>query len=547
MAQRAKWISTVIGTMGAAGLLIGSVAMAQDGGAWEQLLQNDGVASANPRYDLVPQPTRIAPGFRAAIVARGVATLENPAGLVDRYGFLDDYPPQPIEATKTEPDQNIYLVLDHNPGGPAAGFDYGRHFLFQGHEGGSDVATVTRVNLDVAPGAHRITLLTPPGADGKTHFNALDGGCFDPFTRTLLFTEESGSKGGVVEIGSDFSNAPATTLYGSLGHAGYEGIRVDDAGRVYLVEDSGGTSVNVVPTDPSSVKAAKLPNSFVYRFLPVDPTDLSQGGKLQVLQVALGGTPLVFVPIDATHPTGDVFSQAQLLLHRPGTSYPVRWLTVHDTAVDGTAEFDASALAKAQGGTPFKRPENVAFLPASDFRTFFFAPTGDTSADAGNQVDLALRGAWGSVFRVDLAADRETGTLSIVLLGDSEHAAFDNLTFATGSLLLVGEDRGDTLHKQLSRLDSVWALDVENPQHAPVRFVALGRDALATRDAHLLDTKVAGYQNEGDNEPTGIVVSDGDASIAGLLGAKVPDATFRTFFTQQHGANLTREVIGRFE
>src|SRR4030095_13239851 len=91
----------------------------------------------------------------------------------------------------------------------------------------------------------------------------------------------------------------------------------------------------------------------------------------------------------------------------PSTSYPAQWVTVHDTAVDGTAPFDANAAAKAAMATPFKRPENAVFLPNSNFQTFFFTATGDTNADAGT-VDLAQRGSWGSLFRVDLNEDLRT-------------------------------------------------------------------------------------------------------------------------------------------
>ena len=41
-----------------------------------------------------------------------------------------------IEATKTEPDKNTYLNID-GQGGADASYDYGTHFLFQGHENGS--------------------------------------------------------------------------------------------------------------------------------------------------------------------------------------------------------------------------------------------------------------------------------------------------------------------------------------------------------------------------------------------------------------------------
>ena len=66
----------------------------------------------------------------------------------------------------------------------------------------------------------------------------------------------------------------------------------------------------------------------------------------------------------------------------------------------------------------------------------------------------------------------------------------------------------------------------------------------ATIDSALLGTP--GFQNDGDNELTGIHVSDGDAGVDGLLGAKIPTpfaAGWRVFYTQQHGDNVTYEVV----
>ena len=74
-----------------------------------------------------------------------------------------------------------------------------------------------------------------------------------------------------------------------------------------------------------------------------------------------------------------------------------------------------------------------------------------------------------------------------------------------------------------------------------IRWLAEGRDASATFDA------MSGPSyNDGDNEITGIHVSDGDATARGVLGAKTPhplNSTWRTFWTQQHGDNVTWEVI----
>jgi hypothetical protein len=508
---------------------------------WAKNFPQAGVSSANPRIDLVSEPNVIAPGFALTKIAQGSDPLENPSGLITRFGYLNDQPPRPIEPTKTEADENTYLVLDHNPGGPTPGYDYGRRFLFQGHENSGDLAYLTRINLDVSDPAHRITLLTPVGADGKTHFNSIDGSTWNPFTRTLLFTQEAGTNGGVIEVTPEWPFA-VRTLRGVLGRGGFEGIHADGNGNLLIIEDAGGTSVNVDPSNTNSAKVAKNPNSFVYRFLPNEIGDLSAGGKLQALQVWISGRPVQFVNVDSNNPSGDVFSENQLKLHTLGSSWPVQWVTVHDTAVDGTNSFDANALAKAAGATPFKRPENAQFLPGSHFRTFFFDPTGDTDSRSGGQPALAARGAWGSIFRVDLDSTYDAGRISILFRGDADHAAFDNLTFASGNLLLAAEDRGDSLHRQLNKLDSIWAFNVVKPGATPIRFLALGRDDASTFDAHQLDNSTPGFQNEGDNEPTGLHVSDGDDSIAGLIGGGEPDGA-RLFFTQQHGFNTVFEVV----
>ena len=132
----------------------------------------------------------------------------------------------------------------------------------------------------------------------------------------------------------------------------------------------------------------------------------------------------------ADDPVGDVFASQQVDLHKPGTSHHVTWVTIHDTAVDGTDAFDANAAAKAALATPFKRPETAQFLPGSGFRTFFFCPTGDTDATAGVVPALAARGSWGSIFRVGLNRNRNSGTISNFVLGDEAPPSFDNLTFA---------------------------------------------------------------------------------------------------------------------
>jgi hypothetical protein len=505
------------------------------------------VAEANPSNPPAQseQPNRIGNNLALQLVAQGSDLLENPSGVITTLGYLND-----TNKTRTEPDENTYLVFDHNPGGPTVGYDYGRHFLFQGHENSGNLAYMTRINLDVLDPAHRITLLTPVDATTQlTGFNSVDGSTWNPFTRTLLFTMEAGTNGGVVEITPDWP-AQVRKLNGIVGKAGYEGVVVDDKGNLLLIEDVGGTTVNVVQGDPGSSKTARQPNSFVYRFEPYDKNDLGLGGQLFALQVWIDGTPIVFNSAD---PVGDTFSDAQLKLHTLGTSYPVTWVLLHDTNTDGFDDFDANALAKTKKATPFKRPENAKFLPGSNFSTFFFCPTGDTDANAGNQPELAARGAWGSIFRVHFPWSNPIGSIQIAVLGDADHASFDNMSFADDETLLVTEDRGDMLHDQLDKLDSVWAFDVVGRESKPKRLLALGRDATATDE---------------DNEPTGMIVSKGAASIAGLLGrrdpsrpdlsklpfrqvffggpgAQVDPTPARSFVTEQHGLNQVYEIVER--
>jgi hypothetical protein len=512
-------------TLGLAAALVAAAAHADDGVGQIKT----GVAAANPHVGT--PATVIDPDFQLKLLATGTDPLENPSGVITKFGLLSTGVP-------TEPDENLYLVLDHNPGGPTAGFDYGRHFLYQGHENGAPLAYVTRINLDVPRGSpQRITLLTPVNpATGQTGFGSIDGSTYNPFTNTLLFTQEAGANGGVIQLTVDWP-VQVNTLHPFLGRAGYEGIHPDDKGNIYLVEDTGGATSST----PALLKG-RQPNSFVYRYLPNNPKRIEDGGRLQALQVTVDGQPIVFggpAAVDA-----DISSNAQLRLHTPGTSFPIKWVTIHTSNANDTLPFDANAAAKQAGATPFKRPENMAWLPGADFRTFFFDPTGDTDSVAGDNTFLQQRGAYGAIFRVDLRKDddddhdddhghdhhaADDGRISLFFLGDREHNSFDNLAFANEQQLMATEDRGDLLHGELNTLDSVWAFDV-HAKKKPIRFIALGRDQ--TSITHLED-----------NEPTGLFVSNGSTSKKQMLGTEANLNGARGFVTQQHGDNNVYEFV----
>jgi hypothetical protein len=125
-----------------------------------------GVPSTNP---VAIADNVYSPEFAPGLVVEGFDLLENPSDLITRFGNLSD-------GSRTEPDENTYIILDHNPGGPTPDYDYGRHFLFQGHEmpnGNTNRAYLTRIDLDVAHPDHRITLMTPGDANGLTGFNSI--------------------------------------------------------------------------------------------------------------------------------------------------------------------------------------------------------------------------------------------------------------------------------------------------------------------------------------------------------------------------------------
>ena len=530
----------------------------------------------SPRQRVGAPESKLAGGWDRRVLATGAQALENPVGIFTTYGYLNDaaagagtgctpaYTPQTSGIrTKTEPDQNTYIVTTSNPGGPSSTYDYGRHFLVQGHElfsntgsgvGQVDSAYITRINLDVPVfDKHRITLLgTVAGADNcSTGMASLDGSTLDPFTGQLLITAEAGGNatyGGVYASSFGWSSTtapPVTRLSGSFGYAGYEGVQVDNAGRVYLAEDSGGSTVS------NGVKKA---NSFVFRFVPDNANDLT-AGKLQALQVSIDGTPLTFASQDPVAGTPDKRLYA-------GEQLTATWVTVHDTTGGNTANFDANAAAKAANATPFKRPENLRFFPGTGFKSLAFTVTGDTSSvaiqnqtpDGAAQAD---RGAAGAVMRVDMASSGATAaTVKAIVPGDLEHTAYDSITFLDKDTLLVGEDRGDTLHGQLNALDSTWSFDLTKPidqQFANAqRLIAQGRDDDSLEDVHRregnTDNPGAGTvadQNDGDNEITGLLVSDGISTTGSVFGTNDPgtESGTRIFYTDQHGSNRTFELI----
>ena len=531
------------------------------------------VPTANPKRTGVTSANKLSPELAEVERARGGMPLENPQDWASHFGYNNDCVqmvalPQPpgfvacapdttrVEATKTEPDKNTYLRLGGQTGADPH-YDYGNDFVFQGHELGSRAVPtnntspqrgyITRVNLD-ADVDHRVTLMATRDVAGNP-LPVFDGSTWYPWAQRLLFTSESGAisncaapapcSGGVFQATLDVPSR-VEDISGVTGRGGYEGIQADSDGNLWIVEDVGGTF-------GATKTHARRPNSFIYRLIPNNRRDLKLGGALQVLAVkskAHAGN-IVFDPAQSADVA--IGSQDMADLHTYGNVFQTSWITIHDTATDGFAPFDANALAKAKGGTPFKRPENGVFRPGTHFGEFFFTETGDTDAmtEAG-----ADHGGFGALFKVSQRRPSDNGgSLTLFYRGDLAHTGLDNIAFWSKDKLVAVEDGGDTLHTQRNALDSAYLFDVKTdysqPLNQPLRVLAQGRDASATLDSWLR-TFVANFQNDGDNEITGIHISDGDPSPDGILGAKTPkpfDDGWRVFYTRQHGDNQLYEII----
>jgi uncharacterized protein DUF839 len=488
----------------------------------------------------------LSPELRQEMVAQGSMRLDGAQDPVGWYGYINDAPspgdptlPQmigtpasPAEAQKTEPDKNTYLVLEKQTGADS-NYDYGSHFLFQGHEVGGLVngvkeSYITRINLD-ADIAHRVTLLARTDSNGNP-IAGIDGSTWDPWAKRLLFTTENSTAPEYAATATYPSTV--TDISGAIGQGGYEGIQDDSDGNIWIVEDVSGAA--------KSGTTAKRPNSFIYRYVPEHPGDLANG-KLQVLQVWDSGHPVTFASQAAIN------APDQVDLRTYGKTFETQWVTIHNTATDGNAPFNSNPLAKAAGGTPFKRPENGQFRPGSGFTQFYFDETGDTNATSPEN---GTAGGWTSIFKLEQSnPSADSGHLSLFYQSPSATVAgLDNVTFLSRDLVTFVEDAGDTLHTQRKALDSgfIWDVtkDYSDPQNQPARWLAEGRDPSAT-----LDSATGGFgKNEGDNEITGVHVSNGNPGPEGLLGAQIPNLwnssdKWRWFYTQQHGDNFTWQIV----
>src|SRR5215469_11980297 len=246
-----KWLQIMVPV-----LFLGTVLSAKN--------NNDTLTSvpANPKVVGQSSPNVLSPELLEVAVGQGSVRLENPSGLTSYYGYdndvlsmMPDFPrmlPAPgalqiagtkVEATKTEPDKNTYLILRGQDGADPR-YDYGTHFLFQGHElGANNLSYITRINLD-ADGPHRITLMATTDVTG-TALPPIDGSVWYPFSSHLLFSSEQGfPSGGIWQATTDVPSR-VENLLGVIGSSAYEGMQADNRGNIIVIEDNSGLNGSV--------------------------------------------------------------------------------------------------------------------------------------------------------------------------------------------------------------------------------------------------------------------------------------------------------------
>ena len=317
---------------------------------------------------------------------------------------------------------------------------------------------ITRVNLN-ADSAHRVTLMATKDVKGDP-IQTIDGITWDPFAQRLLLTTENASAptyAATIGLPSQVED-----VSGALGRGGYEGVQNDSDGNLWIVEDIGGS--NKPGTN------ARRPNSFVYRYVPSRPGDL-HNGKLQVLQVLnQAGAPVTFESQEAVN------APDQVALRTYGLSFNTKWITIHDTGVDGTAPFNANTLAKASARDAVQAAGERSVPPGVEVRRVLLRRDRrhkrDQRPENGNAVTGAGgAGGWASIFKLtQRSGSSSTGKLSLFYEGNESAVGLDNVTFLSRNLITFGEDAGDTLHTQRNGLDSAFVFDVRtNYSAAPSR------------------------------------------------------------------------------
>ncbi len=157
------------------------------------------VPTANLKSPGYAPASRLSPELRQVVVAQGATALENPQGIVTNYGYENDVPStrpgRAADAADTglgERGAEDRTGQEHLPGlqeGPARSrpaYNYGSHFLYQGHELGATVNGRPRATSRAStsmPTAHTASRSSPGRTRPANRSQPIDGSTWDPFAR----------------------------------------------------------------------------------------------------------------------------------------------------------------------------------------------------------------------------------------------------------------------------------------------------------------------------------------------------------------------------
>ena len=433
--------------------------------------------------------------------------------------------------------------------------------------------SITRINLD-ADGAHRVTLMaTQTDAGVPLRRSTARPGIRSP--RSCSSRPRAARTSSIYQATPDFPSHRSTSRTSSAALASRASRTTSRA-----TSTSSRTSAeDEWPDRPSGrqhlgQRGTKQPNSFIYRFMPNDASDLRAGGKLQALQVIVGGNPLKFTQ-PASSSAADVAAAANtdisgansagyVALHTYGTSFATKWITsaprrrrrrfpgADDNALAKAAGRDAVQAARERR-VPAGLEVQGALLRRDrrhrqpHLRRRRPAPNPNLPACTTPNVTGGFR----TIFKLVQSPKSDDGTISVLYNGDQAHAGFDNVAFFSKDQHRVRRGRGrHAAHAaERARLRLAVRRHARTTRTAPSRsrFIAEGRDASATIDSGLSRLDAASRtrattRSPASSSPTATRACTGCSASDDPKPFK-PDGKWRAFWTQQHGDNDTWELI----
>ena len=478
-----------------------------------------------PRRPASARRTSSRSGSTEAPVAQGANRLENGTQQVPFYGYDGNGSLLPVfpswtEATKTEPDKNTYLVLDGQKGADAE--LRLRHPLpLPGPRGRR------RRGL---PHAHqpRCRRRAPRDADGDT------GQRRQPTCPTSTAARGIPSPGacssprrrrqGRRRLAGDARRARrrSTTSPASPAQGGYEGIQNDSDGNA--LDRRGRRRPNGTAQRQARQAAQQLR-------LPLHAQGQDRPDQGRQARGAAGHVaaqrPADRLP-RRRRPTPTSQSQDMKDLHTYGNVLKTQ---VGDRPRHRDRRHRAvhrqRRSPRRRRRTPFKRPENGLFRPGTRLprRSSSTRPATPTTAPRPAATTAASAPSRSST-QHGPSADR--GTLRLVYQGDQDTRQPRQRAFLARDKVRVRRGRGRRAARPAQRaglrLRRSTPTSTTRAGAQPVRFLAEGRDALGDDRLRPRRAEDTGFQNEGDNEITGIHVSDGDPTAGGTARRQGPDA-----------------------